>query len=434
MDSELKRRMSPPLSLLMLAALTPARHEISIADENIGPLPKFDSIDLAGITVNVDTSPRAYEISARLRELGIPVVMGGIHASACPEEVSRHSTSVCVGEAEPVWRQILLDAEERRLQPLYRSDAPFDIAAMPILDRDRVRAESYLYTNVMLASRGCCFCCEFCYNSCDYVHQSYRTRPVSQVIAEIETIGSRQILFIDDNFIGDIRWTEELLQAIKTRKLVWHAAVSANVGRYPKLLDLMAESGCRSLFIGFESLSSRALRDAGKHQNRVQQFEETIGRIHERGIMINASMVFGFDDDGVDVFPSTLKWLVTNKVETLTSHILTPFPGTKLYQRLLAEGRIVDTDPRHYNTAHAVFEPLGMSRQELMRGYRWIYDEFYSWASIMRRLPDDPQRRTSFLLFNLGYRKFGNITATIGRMRLMNAIGKLARKLSYGID
>ena len=434
MDSELKRRMSLPMPLLMLAALTPSRHEVIIADENVGRLPKFEGIDLAGITVNVDASPRAYEIADQLRSRGIPVVMGGIHASACPAEAAEHATSVCVGEAETVWEQILIDAEQKQLQVQYRANESVDLASMPILDRNRIPIDAYLYTNIMIASRGCCFCCEFCYNSCDYVNKTYRTRPVDQVIAEIDRIGSRQIMFIDDNLIGDIQWTKALLNGIKSRELVWHGAVSVNIGRHPELLDLMAETGCRSLFIGFESLNSRALSGAGKHHNRVPQYEETIRQIHDRGIMINASMVFGFDDDTTDVFPTTLSWLVENRIETLTSHILTPYPGTKLHQRLLSEKRIVDTDPKHYNTSYAVFTPKRMSREELKQGYLWIYDEFYSWANIRRRLPDDPRRRAAFLLFNLGYRKFGRVTATIGKMRMMRSIGSLARKLSYGIE
>lgn len=434
MDTELKRRMSPPLSLLMLAALTPSRHEITIADENVSPLPRFEGFDLAGITVNVDASPRAYEIAGQLRKCGIPVVMGGIHASACPEEVGKHATSVCVGEAETVWEQILTDAGQKQLRVRYQAKEAVDLRHVPILDRSRIPMDAYLYSNIMMASRGCCFCCEFCYNSCEYVNKTYRTRPIGEIIAEIDKIGSRQIMFIDDNLIGDTRWTKELLNEIKSRQLVWHGAVSANIGRHPELLDLMAETGCRSLFIGFESLNSQALSEAGKHHNRVPQYEETIRQIHDRGIMINASMVFGFDDDTVDVFPTTLNWLVSNQVETLTSHILTPYPGTKLHQRLSDEGRIVDTDPRHYNTSYAVFSPKRMSREELRQGYLWIYDEFYSWANIWRRLPDDPKRRTAFLLFNLGYRKFGRVTAMIGKMRMMRSIGSLARKLSYGID
>jgi hypothetical protein len=153
-----------------------------------------------------------------------------------------------------------------------------------------------------------------------------------------------------------------------------------------------------------------------------------------RGIMVNASMVFGFDEDTVNVFPNTLNWLVKNQIETLTSHILTPYPGTKLHKRLSAVGRIVDMDPTHYNTAHAVFEPKQMSREELESGYLWIYDEFYSLANIWRRLPDDKSRRSSFLLFNLGYRKFGHLTATFGKLGMMRSIGNLARKLSYGVD
>jgi radical SAM superfamily enzyme YgiQ (UPF0313 family) len=254
------------------------------------------------------------------------------------------------------------------------------------------------------------------------------------VIEEIHRLGTKQVLFIDDNFIGNVNWTLPFLRAIRPLGLKWHAAVSTNVGLHPDLLDDMQATGCQSLFIGFESINQASVEGASKRQNHVDTYEELIREIHARGIMVNASLVFGFDHDTPTVFQDTLDWLVRNKVETMTAHILTPYPGTKLYKRLKREGRIVDEDWRHYNTAHVVYEPRHMSREELYAGYLWMYERFYALENILRRMPEDRRQRLPYLLFNLGYRKYGKVTSQVARWGLMNALGRLARHIAYGIE
>jgi radical SAM superfamily enzyme YgiQ (UPF0313 family) len=266
------------------------------------------------------------------------------------------------------------------------------------------------------------------------VHRKYRNRPVANVIAEIESFDTKQVMFIDDNFIGDIPWTREFVRAIQPLGLKWHAAVSTNIGLHLDLLDEMKDSGCQSLFIGFETVNQDAVRGVRKYQNHVESYPQLIRALHDRGIMINASLVFGFDHDGPNVFGDTLDWLVENKIETMTGHILTPYPGTVLHDRLLEEGRIVDFDWTHYNTSKVVFEPKRMSREELYQGYLWMYDQFYSFKNIVRRMPVSCKQRLPYLLFNLGYRKFGKFTSKIAQMGLMNVLGRVARRLAYGID
>lgn len=434
MDSAYKRRMAPSLALLTLAALTPPGHEVVIEDENVGPITLDDRPDLVGITVNVDTSGRAYQIAGRYRARGVPVIVGGIHPSARPAEALRHADAVCIGEAEALWGRIVDDAMNGGLQRRYYNDHPTDLADVPVPRWDLVDQAHYLYTNVVVASRGCPFQCEFCYNSCAYVNRGYRHRPVEHVVAEIEQLDTKQVMFIDDNLLGEPRWTRQLVRAIKPLDLKWHAAVSTNLVRHPGLIEEMAESGCQSLFIGFETVNPEAVRSVRKYQNHVETYDQLIQALHDRGIMVNASLVFGFDHDGPDVFPDTLAWLVANKVETMTAHILTPYPGTVLYQRLLREGRIVDFDWTHYNTAHVVFRPQRMTREQLYSGYLWIYQEFYSFRNIIRRIPDSPAQRMPYLLFNLGYRKFGKVTSRVAQWGMMHALGRLARRLAYGIE
>jgi radical SAM superfamily enzyme YgiQ (UPF0313 family) len=438
MDSEFKRLMSPSLSLLVLAALTPQEHSISIEDENAYLLHLEDSPDaspdLVGITVNVDTSNRAYQIAEYYRRKKVPVILGGIHVSANPEEALQFADSVCIGEAENVWLDILSDVKMGQLKQMYYSTTIADPATIPIPRWSLTPSGKYLYTNIVVASRGCPFKCEFCYNSCEYLHHQYRNRPIANVLEEIKQLKTKHIMFIDDNLIGDIPWTRAFLEAIKPLGLKWNAAVSANILNHPDLLDQMEESGCHSLFIGFESINEQSVRSVQKFQNKRTDYERLIAELHKRGIMVNASLVFGFDHDTPQVFQNTLDWLVENKVETMTAHILTPYPGTVLYQKFLTEGRITDFDLSHYNTSNVVFTPKQMTQKELLKGYLWIYEEFYSFKNIIKRIPDHAKQKAPYLLFSLIYRKFGKVVARMASFGFMSALGRLARKLSYNID
>ena len=431
MDSEFKRLMSPSLSLLIVAGLTPPEHEVTIADENLQPLNLDDHPDLVGINVNVDTSTGAYRIAKHYRSRGIPVVLGGIHVSANPEEGLRHADAVCIGAAEGVWERMILDAQEHRLHGPYHQE--LDMTQTPLPRWDLIDTQRYLYSNVICTSRGCPWQCDFCYNSCEYM-QGHHTRPVQNVIREIHNLGTKQVLFIDDNLIGNIAWTHSLLAAMKPLGLTWHAAVSANLIQHLDLLDEMAASGCQSLFIGFESINAASLEGVNKQQNNVEVYESLIKEIHDRGMMVSASLVFGLDQDRPDVFEHTLDWLVRNKIETMTAHILTPYPGTRLFERLQQQNRITDYDWTHYNTSRVVFQPKHMTPEELRTGYLKLYRDFYSIKNIIKRLPSRPQQRKAYLLLNLGYRKFGKIAATIvTHLGLMHLYGRVARHLAYGI-
>lgn len=434
MDSEFKRRMSPSLSLVTIASLTPSPHEVCIEDENIHLLNFDDNPDLVGITVNVDTSYRAVEIARTYMERGISVILGGIHASADPGFFLPHCDSICIGEAEEIWGTIINDFIEGKLQKTYCHEGITDLVKVPLPLWAFVDKKKYLYNNIIVTSRGCPFKCEFCYNSCEYVKNGFRNRPLAHVLEEISRLDTKQVMFIDDNLIGNVVWMKEFLDAIINKNLIWHGAVSTNLVQYPELIRKMAESGCRSLFIGFESINAESICSVNKRQNKIGEYEILIRMLHENGIMVNASMVFGFDDDTADTFDQTLKWLVKNKVETMTTHILTPYPGTKLYKRLEKEGRIIERNLRKYNTSNVVFEPRNMSAEELRDGYLSMYKKFYSLRNIIKRRPSNKRLIAPYFMFNLGYRKFGRVTAFLGKMGLMNRIGKLGRKLAYGID
>lgn len=431
MDSAWKTQMAPPLALLVLGALTPRRHRVEIADENVERCRFNDSPDLVGITVKVDTAQRAFRIAGGYRSRGIPVVMGGIHATACPEDCMQHADAVVLGEAEELWGQVLCDAEKSALQSTYRSHGAADISTAPVPRWELLKHDRYLFTNTLTIGRGCPWRCDFCYNSSANVEAGYRIKPLANIMHEIESLNTDHVMFIDDNFIGNIPEVRKLISELARRGMTWHAAVSADIGRHPELVAEMAESGCRSLFIGFETVNANSLRVCGKRQNKVALYDRTIDLLHSHGIMVNASLVFGFDGDDESVFPRTLEWLVRNRVETMTAHILTPYPGTAFHRRLEREGRIIDRNLDHYNTAHVVFKPARMDPETLAEGYIGIYREFYSWPNILRRRPVARSQMLAYLQFNLVYRKYGKMTSRLGRMWGMRFVAETARRMAY---
>lgn len=434
MDSEFKRLMSPSLSLVTLASLTPKTHFVYIEDENLNPINFSDNPDIVGITVNVDTAYRAFDIARIYRNKGIKVIFGGIHASSNPDSMLEHCDSVCIGEAEELWVSILDDFSKGILKPKYFFTEITDLNKVPIPNWNIISRSNYLYNNIIVTSRGCPFRCEFCYNSCDYTIKKYRSRPIESVLKEIKALDKKRIMFIDDNFFGNLDWTEELIKNIKPLNIFWHAAVSANIVNHPDLIRNMSGSGCKSLFIGFESINTNSINSVRKTQNKVNEYNTLIRILHTNGIMVNASLVFGFDHDTKDTFGQTLDWLNSNKVETMTAHILTPYPGTKIHERLLKENRIIDFDLSKYNTSNVVFLPKNMTSDELKTGYLKIYKDFYSIKNIINRKPDNKQLVAPYFIFNLGYRKFGKYISKTGKNGLMSKIGRLGSTLSYGLE
>lgn len=433
MDTKLKTRMSPSLALLTIASLTQKKHQVIIENENIENIDFDEPVDLVAITVTVDVMNRAVEISKEFQKRGVTVIAGGIHITADPEGASDSFDAICVGMAERVWGKILRDKENNSLKKIYYDMESIEGKEILSPNYYIIDNKKYLYINIISTSRGCPFECDFCYNSCKSVLKTYINRPIEDVIKDINTLKTRHVMFIDDNFIGNPKWTKRLLREIKPLKLKWNAAVTSNIVDMPELLDEMKEAGCQSLFIGFESINSKSIDCVHKVQNSVNRYEKLVDEIHKRGIMINASFVFGLDEDDVSVFKSTLDWIVKNKIETVTSHILTPYPGTKLYSSLIEENRIVDFNLSNYNTAHVVYKPKNMTSEELYNGYLWIYKEVYTFKNIMKRLPKSKKQWIPFLAFNFFYRKFGKFTELLCDIVSFKNIGKFFRRLAYFI-
>lgn len=434
MDTSLKVRMAPHLGLLTIAGIVEeAGHSVEVINENVAPQIPSPDVDLVGISTTVDVLPRAAEIARGYRRLGIPVVGGGIGVSTDPDYAKPLFDALCIGPAEGHWPRLLKDVEHGRLEAIYQTASDFpgeDLRAPSFRSAD---TSAFLYSNVIATSRGCPFACDFCYNSAVAGIGRYCHRTLASVVEEIQSKRTRHIMFIDDNFIGDLTFASELIAAMTPLRLKWSAAVSANILDHPDLLDRMRDSGCRSLFIGFESLNAASVAGVHKGQNNVSRYEALVEALHTRGIMVNASFVFGLDDDDPSVFRTTADWIIRNRIETMTAHILTPYPGTAFHKRLAAEGRITDEDLAHYDTAHVVFRPKGMTAQALYDGYLWIYNEVYSLRNIIRRLPACRAQRMPYLLFNLFYRKYGKFTERIGNLIGFSRIGRWGRRLAYRV-
>lgn len=432
MDTNLKTQMSPSLGLLTIANMLQDKHTIIYENENAAPINYDEKVDIVGISITVDIFPRAVEIAKKFQSKNIPVVAGGIHITANPEETAEYFDAISIGIAETTWYDIIDDLEKGCLKKIYKHNTekitPSQIKSPAY---NLIKEKNYLYSNIISTSRGCPFKCDFCYNSCDAYKNLYVNRDINDVINDIKVVNKKHIMFIDDNLIGNPKWTMEFVKALKPLNIKWNAAVSLNIADMPELLDEMKASGCQSLFIGFESINKGSISNVNKIQNHLEKYNFAVNEIHKRGIMINASFVFGLDGDDKNVFETTLKWIVDNKIETVTSHILTPYPGTHLYKEFLETGRIIDFDYSKYNTANVVFKPKNMTAEELQQGYLKIYKDIYSLKNIIKRTPKAKNQWIPYYLFNIFYRKYGKFTDLVCRIIGYKRVGKIAAFLSY---
>ncbi len=378
----------PRLGLGVLASLTPDEDEIIYTDDLVKP---FDldkdvkDVDLVGISVDSKTARRSYDIAARYRARGVKVVMGGIHPTACPDEAIEHCDAVVVGEAEDAWPRLLADFKRGALQPFYRPEFP-NLAGRPFPRRDLFTSKKYIPFQVVQSMRGCPYPCEFCSVSTAN-GPTFRFRPADEVIAELKLLG-KLIMFADDNVMVHRQYSKELFTKMIPLKKHWIGQCSLAAVKRLENIKLMAESGCKALFIGFESVDEETVKFTGKRQNKPSQYKETMEMLHEHGIATWGSFVFGFDTDDKEVFDRTVDFGVEMKLTMALYAILTPYPGTQLYRRLLAEGRL--TDPkwwlRHdHDAGSPYYIPTKMTREELREGWVRAWTRFYSYENIWKR-------------------------------------------------
>jgi radical SAM superfamily enzyme YgiQ (UPF0313 family) len=376
----------PRLTMPLIAALTPREHEVSHTDEIVEPV-RFDApADLVGITAPTPSALHAYDLARRFRRRGVPVVIGGPHATALPEEAARHADAVVVAEAEDTWPRVLEDARRGKLEPVYVSTRQASLAGMPAPRWDLIKARRY-GKSVTIATRGCPHRCDYCSIPLLYGPGTMRYRPIDEVVREVATSPTRAVVFWDDNIGANPRYAKELFRALTPLGKWWTSQCTANAARDEELVELAARSGCKALFLGLESISQESLEAANKAHNRVDDYRRLIAFLHRHGIAVHLGIMFGFDQDDVGIFRRTAEFLDEACVDVATVSMVVPMPGTPTFRRLSAEGRILTTDWSKYDgKKHAVFEPALMSPAELEAGTEWVARRLYSPSSIVRRL------------------------------------------------
>jgi len=376
-----------PLTLPTLAALIPEELDARVVciDEGIADVDVDLEADLVGMTVITGNARRAYELAAAFRRRGTAVVLGGPHPTLVPEDAQPHADSVVVGYAEEEWPRLLRDFVAGDLKPRYVQSPDLDLAGRPFADRSVLPRRKYLTADVFEATRGCIHDCDFCVVPSAWGRKPLH-KPVAEVVADIERQRARRAVFLDLNLIADKEYAAELFAALIPLGIDWYGLATTLLCDDLPLLDLAARSGCRGLLMGLESISTVNLRRSGKGFNDPQSYFRVVERLHERRIALNACFVFGLDDDRPDVFLETARFAVEAKIDLPRFAIVTPFPGTRLYRRLESEGRILTTDWERYDGQHAVFEPAGMSVEQLERGTETAWKYAYGWRAIGRRL------------------------------------------------
>jgi radical SAM superfamily enzyme YgiQ (UPF0313 family) len=373
------------LPLTTVAALTPPEHSVALCDENVHPLDFDTDADVVGVSFMTAVAPRAYEIAGEFRRRGKITVAGGYHPTFRPEEAAAHFDAVVVGDAEGLWPQVLADIEFGGGRGIYRHKILPDLAATPVPRRDLTApwARHYATRHAVQTGRGCCHGCRFC-SVTAFHRQTCRHRPLDHVLAELRAL-PRNFMFVDDNIIADPDYARALFAAMVPLRKRWVSQCSLRIADDPALLALARRAGCVGLFVGLESLSAANLDSVGKSINTERDSNERIRAIRRAGIGVQAAVIVGLDHDGVDVFGRTLRFLQAARVDALQLSILTPLPGTPLFDEFEAAGRIADPDWSHYDFRHVVIAPAGMTARDLQDGADWLYAQFYRLDRIVVR-------------------------------------------------
>lgn len=393
----------PRMGLGLLAALTPKEDEVIYTDDLVKP---FDlerdvkDVDLVGISVDSKTARRSYEIATAYRRRGVKVVLGGIHPTALPEEAAQFADSVVVSEAEDSWPMLLQDFKRGELKRVYKTELP-SLAGRPDPRRDLFTSKKYIPFQVVQTMRGCPYPCEFCSVSTAN-GTTMRFRPADEVLSELRKLG-KLIMFADDNVMIHRAYSKDLFTRMVPLQKHWIGQCSLAAVKRLENVKLMAESGCKALFIGFESIDEETVRFTGKKQNKPSQYREVMDMLHEHGISTWGSFVFGFDTDSKEVFDRTVEFGIDMQLTMALFAILTPYPGTQLYKRLKAEKRLTDERwwlRRDHDAGSPYYVPTTMSREELREGWMRAWTRFYAPRAIWDRFT---VRRKSSWIQTLGF-------------------------------
>ena len=407
----IKYSLFPPLGLATLAAYLTADDEAVIVDEHVETIDLNDRPELVVIQVYITNAYRAYQLADYYRSQGSYVALGGLHVTALPQEAAFHADSIFLGPGEATFPKFLQDFRQRNPQRQYFASLRTLVGTRPVR-RELIKRQLYLVPNSIVVTRGCPHHCDFCYKDNFFQGgKSFYVQPVEAALREIDRLPGRHLYFLDDHLFGHRRFAAALFKGMLGMGRIWQAAATVDSILRDDLIEQAAAAGLRSLFIGFETLGTTALRQVNKTHNLNRNYQRAIRRLHDLGIMINGSFVFGLDGDNQAVFARTVEWAVEQGITTATFHILTPYPGTALYQRLATEGRILHHNWNLYDTRHVVYRPLELDAEELQQGYDWCYSAFYSWSNIVKSAftHSDLQHQFKHLAYAVGWKKFESL-------------------------
>ncbi len=404
----IKYSLFPPLGLATLAAYCDDNDEIDLQDEHVEQLQTDDCPDLVVIQVYITNAFRSYALADHYRKRGAYVCLGGLHVSSLPDEAMPHADSIFIGPGEDTFPQFLADFKNGVARKIYMN-AKRNIENIPPIRRDLIKRNHYLVPNSIVVSRGCPHHCDFCYKDAFFEGgKSFYTQRVDAALAEIDRLPEQHLYFLDDHLLGNQKFATALFDGMKGMNRLFQGASTIDAILRGDLIEKAADAGLRSVFVGFETLSNANLHQSNKKQNLNKDYEAAINRLHSLGIMINGSFVFGLDDDDKDVFKRTVDWAVNNALTTCTYHILTPYPGTRLYKTMQSENRILHSNWDLYDTREVVCKTVGLTAEELKRGYDWSYKSFYSWGNIMKASMqhDDIKHAIKHFAYAGGWKKF----------------------------
>jgi len=408
----IKYSLFPPLGLATLAAYLDENDEIDLQDQHVEQLNLNDSPDLVLIQVYITNAYRAYKIAEHYRNRGIFVALGGLHVTSLPEETEKYADTIFLGPAEQSFPQFLTDFKAKKIKKRYVSKNDRTIQNQPKIRRDLIKRGKYLVPNSLVISRGCPHHCDFCYKDAFFQGgKTFYTQRVDEILTEISRLKGKHLYFLDDHLLGNKKLASDLFDGMQGMNRVFQGAATVKSILEGDLIEKAANAGLRSLFVGFETFSSENLKQSNKSQNLKQDYEKAVKRLHDLGIMINGSFVFGLDSDDKDVFKRTVEWGVTNAITTATYHILTPYPNTRLYNSMVNNDRIITNNWDLYDTRHVVYETKGLSTQELENGYWWAYNEFYKWNNIFKAsfLHESFKHQLKHLFYTGGWKKFESV-------------------------
>jgi len=424
----IKYSLFPPLGLATLAAYLDPDDRAVLEDEHVGPLHLEDHPDLVVIQVYITSARRAYQLADHYRARGAVVVLGGLHVTSLPEEAAAHADAIFLGPGEQTFPRFLDDLRAGCAARRYVSTSGRTLDAVPPIRRDLIDRRKYLVPNSIVVTRGCPQHCDFCYKDAFFGGgRTFYTQRVDAALAEISRLPGRHLYFLDDHLLGDPRFAAALFEGMRGMGRLFQGAATVDSILRGNLIEAAAAAGLRSIFVGFETLAPANLKSANKRQNLGRDYAAEANRLHDLGIMINGSFVFGMDDDGEDVFRRTLDWAIEQGMTTATFHIQTPYPGTRLFDRLQSEGRILTRNWDRYDTRHVVYRPARLTPEALKTGYDWAYREFYRWPSIVRGslFHGSVKHQAKHFFYAAGWKKFEPLWDAVIRAKQLPAMTPL---------